>query len=236
MLMQQGITAALTAVTAVAPTRPQPRQQSQRSHRRRAATPSRARQQQKPTAPCNRASQHRVGPHRPAAGARSTSAERQPGRTAAQQPPHRQQQSAQCSQHSPPNGHGGPAGHRSARKSSRRTDTAGNSRRLGRPSSRQRVFLTSAASLSAMLPFKPSIWDTSSFPLQELIPPRATSPIQSPLRAYFGNTNSTAFDLKYHTSNSVWNPPFVHPAVASFLQDVVTALHPHRRLFGWLMC
>ena len=45
------------------------------------------------------------------------------------------------------------------------------------------------------------------------------------LRAYFGNTNSTAFDLKYHTSNSVWNPPSVHPAVASFLQDVTTALH-----------
>lgn len=138
MLMQQGITAALTAVTAIAPTRPQPPQQPQRSHRRRAATPPRARQQQQPTTPRNRgrsASQHRVSSHRQATGARSTSAERQPGRNASQQRPHRQQQSAQRSQHPSPNGHGGPAGHRSARKSSRRTDTAGNSRRLGRPSS-----------------------------------------------------------------------------------------------------
>jgi hypothetical protein len=138
MLMQQGITAALTAVGALAPTRPQPRQQSQRPHRRRAATPSRATPQQQSTAPRNSgrsASQHRVGSHRPAAGARSPSADRQPGRTASQ-PPHRQQQSAHRPQHPPPNGHGGPAGHRSARRSSRRTDTAGNSRRLGRPSSR----------------------------------------------------------------------------------------------------
>jgi hypothetical protein len=66
MLMQQGITAALTAVSALAPTRPQPRQQSQHPHRRRAATPSRARPQQQSTAPRNSgrsASQHSVGSH-----------------------------------------------------------------------------------------------------------------------------------------------------------------------------
>jgi hypothetical protein len=45
------------------------------------------------------------------------------------------------------------------------------------------------------------------------------------LRSYFGNNNSTGFDLKYHVPGSVWNPPVVQPAVVSFLQDVTTALH-----------
>lgn len=127
VLVQQGITAALAAAAAASPP-PLPAQQ--RAPPRRTATPQRARPQQQPTAPGNRsrsASRHRAGSHRPAAGTRNRSADRRQA-PPAQQPATRQQQPAQ--RH--PNGHGGPAGPRNARGNSRRTDTAGNSRRLGR--------------------------------------------------------------------------------------------------------
>lgn len=146
-LVQQGITAALSAVAVSTPPqqpqqRPRPRPQP-RPQPRPAAVPQRrhspARGQQLPRAPRNRsrsASRGRAGNHGPAAPARRRSADRRPVPAPQQPAPHQQQQANPNQQQHRPNGGGGPAGHRNARGNFRRTGNAGNNRPLGRPHSR----------------------------------------------------------------------------------------------------